>query len=382
MAIMDRYLLWRFLKIFVISSGSLIGLYILVDAFKDLEEFLGYAREEGGGTVGLFSVLGAYYGPRTLALFDRISPLLAVIAAIFSITLMQRSNELTAILAAGVAKARVVRPLIVAALLVSALAVANREFLLPRFQDALSRNAQNWKGRQGQPLNPRWDTRTDILIDGQFTFAAQQRISSPRFALPKSYRAFSRELTAENAYYKPPTAERPGGYLLQDVAQPAKIRTLPSVTSGNQTIIYTPFDTPWLEPDQCFLASNVDFEQIAAGKAWRQYSSTASLLTAIRNPSLNYGADVKVAIHSRILRPILDMSLFFIGLGIVLTRHERNMFLAAGQCLVAVAIFFIVVWGLEAIGNTGTLMSPAFAAWAPLMIWVPTAVLSSQRLHQ
>ena len=382
MAIMDRYLLWRFLKIFIISSGSLIGLYILVDAFKDLEEFLGYAREEGGGTVGLFSVLGAYYGPRTLALFDRISPLLAVIAAIFSVTLMQRSNELTAILAAGVAKARVVRPLIVAALMVSILAIANRELLLPRYQDALSRNAQNWKGRNGQPLNPRWDARTDILIDGQFTFADEQRISSPRFALPKSYRAFSREITAENAFYQAPTAQRPGGYLLRNVNQPEPIQDFPSVTSGSETIIFTPHDTPWLEADQCFLVSDVDFEQIAAGKAWRQYSSTASLLSAIRNPSLDYGADVKVAIHSRFLRPILDMSLFFIGLGIVLTRHERNMFLAAGQCLVAVAVFFIVVWGLEAVGNTGTFMSPAFAAWAPLMIWVPTAVLSTQRLYQ
>lgn len=382
MAIMDRYLLWRFLKIFIISSGSLIGLYILVDAFKDLEEFLGYAREEGGGTVGLFSVLGAYYGPRTLALFDRISPLLAVIAAIFTITLMQRSNELTAILAAGVAKARVVRPLMVAAFLVSILAVANREFLLPQYQDALSRNAQNWKGRNGQPLNPRWDARTDILIDGQFTFADAMRISSPRFALPKSYRAFSRELTAENAFYQAPTPERPGGYLLQNVHQPESIQDFPSVTSGNETLIFTPHDTPWLEAHQCFLVSDVDFEQIAAGKAWRQYSSTASLLAAIRNPSLDYGADVKVAIHSRFLRPILDMSLFFIGLGIVLTRHERNMFLAAGQCLVAVAVFFVVVWGLEAVGNSGTIMTPAFAAWAPLMIWVPTAVLSSQRLYQ
>ena len=56
----------------------------------------------------------SYYGARVLSFFDRISGLLALIAAIFTITWFQRTNELTAVMAAGISKARIIRPLVVA----------------------------------------------------------------------------------------------------------------------------------------------------------------------------------------------------------------------------------------------------------------------------
>ena len=110
MTIFDRYLLRTFAKVLVVSFLSLTGLYVIIDLFGNLEEFISYAEREGS----LLAVLGDYYGARVLSFFDRTSGLLALIAAIFTVTWFQRTNELTAVTAAGIPKARIVRPLIVA----------------------------------------------------------------------------------------------------------------------------------------------------------------------------------------------------------------------------------------------------------------------------
>ena len=137
MNVFDRYLLRLFLKVLIACMLCITGLYVVVDFCNNMDEFIGY-----GGEQGYFQVIGQYYAPRVPWFFDRISGLLALIAAMFAITWLQRSNEMTALLAAGVSKARILKPLILAAAAVSLLAAANREFLIPVYRHKLLRNAQ------------------------------------------------------------------------------------------------------------------------------------------------------------------------------------------------------------------------------------------------
>jgi hypothetical protein len=52
--IIDRYLLRQFWHTFVICFCSLTGLYIVIDAFGNLEEFINYAHKHGS----LLGVMG------------------------------------------------------------------------------------------------------------------------------------------------------------------------------------------------------------------------------------------------------------------------------------------------------------------------------------
>src|SRR5207237_4177869 len=101
--------------------------------------------------------------PRLLQFFDQTSGLLAMLAAAFVLTGISRTNELTALMAAGISPARIIRPLLAASVFVAALAASNREFGLPQVRDALSKNAQDWLGDTGRKCTPRYDIRTDIL---------------------------------------------------------------------------------------------------------------------------------------------------------------------------------------------------------------------------
>lgn len=135
---------------------------------------------------------------------------------------------------------------------------------------------------------------------------------------------------------------------------------------------------PGSKPDACFVVSDITFEHLAADGAWCQFASTPQLIDVLRNPSLDYGADTRVTLHRRFVQPVLDVTLLFLGMPFVLSRANRNIFVATAQCLLLVAGFFVVVLGCQTLGNT-ILVSPALAAWLPMLIFVPLAYVAAIR---
>jgi lipopolysaccharide export system permease protein len=105
------------------------------------------------------------------------------------------------------------------------------------------------------------------------------------------------------------------------------------------------------------------------------------LIRGLRNRSLDYGAGERMVIHARMVQPLLDMTLLFLGLPLVLSRSNRNVFLAIGMCLALVVAFMLVVMGCKYLGANYWL-EPSLAAWLPLMIFVPCAVALSPPLRE
>jgi lipopolysaccharide export system permease protein len=109
------------------------------------------------------------------------------------------------------------------------------------------------------------------------------------------------------------------------------------------------------------------------------FASTAEMIRALGNRAMDYGADIRVTIHSRFVQPLLDLTLLFLGLPLVVSRESRNVFMAIGLCIAVVAFFLVLVIGCQQLGASG-LISPALAAWAPLMIFVPAAVGTAESM--
>jgi len=368
MKILDRYLLRQFVQTFLICFLSLAGLYIVIDAFSNMDEFVRYAKEHGS----LLKLLGEFYGYRAIFFFDRTSGVLALVAAMFTVTWLQQSNELTAISAAGVPTRRIIGPVILAAASISLVAALGRESVIPAIRGELGRSPKNLGGEIAQELKPRYDNETDILFRGRDTVAKNHQVRKPNLLLPPGLDRLGRQLMAQDAYYKPPTKERPGGYLLDHVTAPLGMDHEDSLLLGKRPIVITPQDADWLKKDQCFVVSEVSFEQLTGGSQWRQFSSTADLIRGIHNPSLDFGADVRVAIHARIVQPLLDINLLLLGIPLVIGRENRNVFLAIGLCVIVVSVFMLVVLACQYLGAI-YLLPPAMAAWLPLMIFIPLA---------
>lgn len=378
MTTFDRYLSRLFLKVLLACFLSLAGLYVVIDTFTNLDEFLTYGREEGN----VMSVIADYYSARVPWFFDRASGLLALVAGMFAITWLQRTNELTALMASGVTVKRILRPLLVASVVVSAVAAANRELLIPTLRDRLVRNAQDWKGETARRVESVMDQRSGILIGGRATYANDRRIADPTFTLHRRLGDFGRKITAASAYYQTPSDDHPGGYLFEDVIEPQGHAELASAMVDGAPVILTPHDHAWLKPHQLFIASDVSFAHISGGALWREYASTTELIVGLRNPSLDFGLRTRVMLHSRFVQPFLDITLFVLGLPLVLTRRNRNVFMAIGLCVAVVIGYFGVLIVCQGLGAYGFLLSPALAAWMPLLILAPLAAALSHPLWE
>src|SRR5947209_1355065 len=134
MRILDRQRYWAFFKAYFICFTALVGLYVVIDAFSNLDEF---AKRAGG--MELFRVMARFYLIHMTEFYDRLCGVITMMAAIFTVTWMQKNNELLAMLAAGVSTHRVIRPVLVSALVVSSLAVINQEWIMPRLSDELQK---------------------------------------------------------------------------------------------------------------------------------------------------------------------------------------------------------------------------------------------------
>jgi lipopolysaccharide export system permease protein len=378
MLLIDRYLVRQFVWSLAVCFCSLLGLFIVIQTFSNLDEFVSQGSKEGG----LLGVLFDYYAYQSLAFFDSVSGILTLIAAMFTMAGFQRHNELTALMAAGIPKWRIVQPVIIAVAVVSCMAAVNRELVIPMFREKLSRTTKDFQGDTAKRLEPRRDHRRQVFLNGQETVAKTRQIRQPTFQLlPVELTAYGTQLIADDAFYQDADGERPGGYLLRGMQHPNDLDQKPSLSLNGEAVIITPRDAPWLQPNECFVVSDVTFEQLAGGVAWRQYSSTMEMIAGLHNSSLDFGADVRVAIHSRLVQPLLDMTLLFLGLPLILSRQTRNMFLAIGLAVGVVIAFMLVVMGFQYLGSQ-YLISPALAAWCPLLFFVPTAVGMSDPLRQ
>jgi len=375
--IVDRYITRYFLQSFLVCYFSLTCIYIVFDFFTNLDEFV-RAADRGGGVASLFVL---YYGPQTLAFLDRVLGLLILTAAMFTVAWLQRQQEMTALLAAGVSRTRATMPVVVGAVALIAFGVINREVILPRMIHLLSRSNTDLLGEKARSIQARYDNSTDILLRGEAAFRKDQRISQPNFLLPPNLDQYGGQLIAENAYYLPPTQDRPGGYLLDKMIRPKNLHEKPSLSWKGRPVVLTPRDYPWLKPDQCFVVSDIDFEQLTGGRVWREYSSTASLIRGLHNPSLDLGADVRVRVHGRIVQPLRDLNLLFLGLPLVVRREQRNVFVALGLGVLVVSLFTSVILTCEYLGSI-YLISPALATWLPFFIFIPLAVAQTDWLWE
>ncbi len=376
--IIDRYMLRQFAQVLVICFLSLIGLYIVIDAFGHLDHFVDYSAKNGS----LLGTLAGFYAYRAIAFFDRTSGVLTLVAVMFTVTWIQRHHEMTALLAAGITRVRVLRPVLAAAIGVSLVAAANREVVMPSIRHQLALDSRNLGGEQEAIMQSRFDHQTGILLGGENIVPAGQKIIAPNFVLTRGqFDQFGKQLTAAEARYLPAHGDLPSGYLLSGVTAPKPLLSKPSLLLDGKPIIITPIGNDWLQRNQVFVVSGVSFEFLSAGATWRDFASTRELIHQLRSPSTDLGADVRVAIHTRFIQPFLDTTLLFLGLPFVITRTNRNPFIAIGLCLAVVTIFMLVVLGCQSLGSGGWLQPP-LAAWLPLMIFAPLAAATIDALRQ
>lgn len=122
MKLIDRYVLASFFRVFAWSILAFLAVFVLMDLIDHVDDFI-----DDEATLG---AIGRYYLFRLPYLIDFVTPISMLLAAMFTVGLLSKNREYTALLAAGVSLFRLSRTLLVVGAIVAVAMLGWREFVV------------------------------------------------------------------------------------------------------------------------------------------------------------------------------------------------------------------------------------------------------------
>ncbi len=387
MRILDRQRYWSFIKAYIICYVSLVGLWVVIDAFSNVDEFM--KRAEG---TELLEAMGQYYLVHQAQYFDMLGGVISMMAAIFTVTWMQRNNEHLAMLAAGVSTHRAIRPVLISAIVVSLLAVANQEVIIPKYAEEIQKSHDDDGTRKVQ-VPSRYDSRGVMIHGSEADRRTRTIVNRFNSTLPPEVFGAIHEIDGRQATYIPPDHPRApirGGWLIRGatITPPIDAELLEDGASILTKVTdQTGFPPPWgdrllLPGETYFLKSPLTFKAMTRKPSWYLYASLPELLDGLSDPASEGSerVDITTSIHTRLMRPVLAITLMFMSLPLVLGGFGRNMFINLGFALGNSALFYGTVLLCQYLGGNAVL-DPAMGAWLPLFIFAMLATWRWDRIR-
>ncbi|WP_435018992.1 LptF/LptG family permease [Tundrisphaera sp. TA3] len=388
MRILDRERYWSFVKAYFICFVALVGLYIVIDAFSNIDEF----GEVADSTGQMFRNMGRYYLVKMSLIYDQICGIIAMMAAIFTVTWMQKNNELLAMLAAGISTQRVIRPVLISALAVSLLAVVNQEMIMPQIAEELQKPPDD-DGQRPILVVGRQDIN-DVAIDGNKADRASRSVLRFNATIPVRVAGEIIEVEAIQAHYIAETETqlpKRGGWLLRGVkfiTNPTD-KSIETLTQG----VLSPVEDVSAYPKASdpiaarpgapafFLKTPLTFRSVTRSRQWYYYAPTPELLRALGDPTnASDRRTIEVFLHGRMLRPLLGFNLMLLSLPLVLGGAGRNMFVNLGMSLATSGIFYASMFFSSYLGSH-EILTPEQSAWGPLIVFGTIAVARWDRIR-
>ena len=369
--LLDRTLIVSYVKAYVICLVSLLGLFIVVDLFTNLDDFAAGKRP----LAQTLEHIGTYYSYTAFKIFDRLCEAIALMAAMFTVAWMQRNNEILPLLSAGVSTRRAVQPVLLAAVAMLGLAVVNQELVLPNVDGFLVEKRDNIGGEKEIEVRGAYESN-NVHVSGEFAIRKDRTIRRFHCLIPPKLGHDSvTSLQAREAVYVPPGAvdgpagSRTGGWLMVDT-------TPPQLDGWKHRDILEP-----LGPGRYFLyVRNADFDTVTRPRNWYLYLPTYELYEQLGRAGHAQLAGLAVVFHQRLTRPVLGMTLVLLGLAVILRDQNRNIFISAGMTLVLCATFFGACLACQFLGSSEYL-SPALAAWLPVLTFGPLSFALFDAVH-
>ncbi len=123
MTILKKYVLFLFLKAYLLTAISLVGIFLVVDFFGRADEFVA----KNAPLIDLAS----YYIYKIPFVVNYMAPQAVLLATVITLASLARQNEFTAMKACGIGVTGITSPIIGAAVLIAVIVLVNSEFISP-----------------------------------------------------------------------------------------------------------------------------------------------------------------------------------------------------------------------------------------------------------
>jgi lipopolysaccharide export system permease protein len=360
--LIDRQMIRGYFKSYFVCLASLLSLYVVVDLFTNLDDFTHQNKNLWDALLRIFT----YYAYKVAQIFDRLCEAIVLLAAMFTVAWMQRNNEQVPLLSAGISTRRIVMPVLLCAFFMLGMTVINQELIIPRIADKLALDRDDPGGQKSIPVRAAYESN-GIHIAGDRANRDTHTVVPFYCTIPETLGGTLIHLTALQATYVAGPGPRQGGWELV-CTKPMEVEPIAGILDQRDSGRY-------------FLHTReVDFKSVTRNPNWFQMASTSQLYGELQRPESTRLASMAVLFHTRLTRPILGMVLVLLGLSVILRDQNRNVIISSGMCLVLCGVFFAACYACKMLGDN-EYINPALAAWMPVLVFGPHALVLFDAVH-
>jgi len=347
---LDRYIARSFLEPFLVAAAFIVGLYLVAEAFSDLNDYL---REAGGFVEALFRIARIHI-LRIPTFLAPVLPIAMLIGAAYGVAQLSGKNELMVMKASGVSLWRILAPLYAVAVVIALLGLANRELLVPNVEQYVASDLNRWTGE-----TQRYERVTIYLTEEGTLFTMTYNVATEHARAM----TITRESTREHIRAR---TARPvdGGWELYEVEIGSeKLDSLTWKTSLRSRDV----ELELLDAKVCPL-------QVLKRMIRNVRNDKQPDQARLRNYVLLY--------HARLAYPFIGLVLVGLGLPFVIAheRIQRSRLIGVGVCILICMIFYTVQFIADDLGQTGNL-PPQVAAWLPTIVFGALGVYLLETVH-
>lgn len=359
---LDIYVLRRFLFLYAGTLVSFHLVYVVVDLFENLDTFV-----KRSDTAGAFFSLAVQYYMAVLPIVfcQLLGPVVALTAGLFTVTVLQRANELVPMLANGRSAFRIFLPIIVAGFVLAGATFLLQEIWIPRTGSVI----RQLTGQRGPSVveNQKYrDDKHGILVVVKRYFIQDRRAEGisviPVGSIDRGERKISEfHIHARSMEWIEPELAGAGYWMLQNGRkQEYKDKTL--VTRS----VSSPSAAPLLL--ESFVEEPLKSSLVPADLQTRREDEVFMTLSDLRR-KIAESVDRRWTIkyYSRFATPMSTVVLLLVGLPVILYYGSRNVFFGALVSALITSSFYIASSFAGNLGLRGVLFAPLGAWLGPLL---------------
>jgi len=355
MSLLHRYVLKRFIYCYVLSAIGFIGVFLVVDFFERVDEFI---RRDMP-----YSDLIFYYICKIPGIAFYMAPQAVLLATVITLAVLARDNEIIAMKAGGVGVVGITLPILGAALVVALLVLASNEYLAP-----IANKKMNYIFKvkvQGNPVygdtyieihrsvyQDTWFVAKDGAVWNIRKFDPEEgRVSGARIFYRSDNGLIRKRIDVKEVVWNGTYWEFMDGFL----------RTFDQKGHGT-TEYFEKKNIPVLEtPDDFTKNIAIHSDEMSLRELYKEIKA----MKLEGKDTLKH----RVEFHQKISYPFISivLALLAIPLSLRSSRHGGVLFCVGINLAMGFVFSFLYAMGVSL--GFGGFFSPLFAAWGPFILF-------------
>jgi len=332
----ERYILQKIAAPFIFCFILISSIYIVVDLSTNLEHII-------KNKIAINTVIFYYLYSLPRIIFE-ITPICLLVAAIYSLTKMNRANELTAMRAAGISYFTILKPYFTIALLLVALMFLNHEKVIPHSYKKLKEIGYILEGKKKQTLhkNITFYAEGNRIIFAKEFYPENQLLNDVVILEQDLNKRVLYKITAESAHY------RDGNWSLYNTTI---FKLNPQGTGVEEAITLARKDYDLKERPEDLLMTDMEI-------TYQPFGSLLKKISIFKGISPEIIRRLTIELYHKLSFPFTSIILLFFGLFVGLNSRQASLLKGLGIALLIGFVYYSLDAFSYSMGKIGLLPPP------------------------